>query len=59
MTPCESIIQNRTSEPTSGVTIIGSSEKKMTGPLMKRGMALTARAMTKPSTITSGVTMKV
>ncbi len=32
MMPRASTIQNRISEPTSGVTIIGSSEKKISGP---------------------------
>ena len=42
ITPWASIIQNSTSEPISGVTIIGSSEKKITGPLSSFGTQLTA-----------------
>ena len=59
MMPSELIIQNRISEPTSGVMIIGSSEKKITGPLRRLGTMFTARAMAKPRRMASGVTTKV
>ena len=55
----QSIIQETISEPMIGVMIIGSSEKKITGPLIQPGTWLTASAMTKPSSIASGVTTKV
>ena len=59
MTPRESTIQNRISEPTRGVTSMGSSEKKITGPFSSVGIELTTTAMMKPRMITRGVTMKV
>ena len=57
--PLLSIIQNSTSDPISGVTIIGSSEKNITGPLIRPGIALTPSAMKNPTMMTNGVTMKV
>ena len=59
ITPSASIIQNRTSEPISGVTIIGRSEKKIVTPRNIRGSAFTPSAMARPRIMTSGVTMKV
>jgi len=57
--PRASIIQNKISEPTSGVTIMGSSEKKITSPLRYLFSVFTASAITKPRMISSGVTVKV
>ena len=59
ITPLASIIQNRISEPINGVTIMGSSEKKIVGPLNRPGSLFTDSAITKPRMITSGVTTKV
>ena len=59
MMPFESIIQNSTSEPIKGVTIIGNSETKIVGPLNMPGIRFTASAITNPRMITSGVTTKV
>ena len=59
ITPWASIIQNNTSDPISGVTIIGSSEKKIVGPRNSRGSPLTPSAIASPKTSTKGVTIKV
>ena len=59
MMPRASTIQNRISAPTSGVIIIGRSEKKISGPRSLCVALLTATAITNPRTITSGVTTKV
>ena len=57
--PRLSIIQNRISEPISGVTIIGRSEKKIASPFRCRCSELTASAIIRPRMISIGVTVKV
>ena len=57
--PLLSIIHKRTSEPISGDTIIGNSEKKITIPLNIWFNELTASAINKPKMIKRGVTVKV
>ena len=56
--PLASIIQNKTSDPINGVTIIGSITPKMVGPFKLFVIVFTLKATMKPKTTTGGVTAK-
>ena len=55
--PSASTIQNKTNEPTKGVTIIGKIVPKINGPLIFLDTALRLKAIIKPNKRTQGVTM--
>ena len=57
--PSESIIQNKTREPTKGVTIIGNIVAKIDGPLIFCDKEFMEIAIIKPKHITKGVTKNV
>ena len=54
--PSASIIQNKTKEPTKGVTIIGKIVPKIKGPRIYLEIAFKLKAMIKPKRRTHGVT---
>ena len=59
ITPSASIIQNRISDPISGVMIIGKSDTKIVGPLNNFGKAFTPSAIASPKRMIRGVQTKV
>ena len=56
--PSASIIQNKTRDPTNGVTIIGNIVPNINGPLIFLDIAFKLNAIMKPSNKTLGVTNK-